>query len=92
MKSTPRVPGESKLLAIGYQYNSRKVLEFIFTEWAGSTEPGDPYLSCFPDIYSNVSVRRVVRTHLLGRYFNACNAIDNHRRRQCLQESIIVGR
>ena len=80
LKSTPRFPGESPLLAIGYKYNSRKVLGFIATEGAGSTEPGDPYLSRFPDIYSNVSVRPVVRPHLLGRYFNACNAIDNHNR------------
>ena len=50
LKSTPRVPGESPLLAIGYKYNSRKVLLFIATEGSGSTEPGDPYLSRFPDI------------------------------------------
>ena len=80
LKSTPRFPGESPLLDIGYKYNSNKVLGFIATEGAGSTEPGDPYLSCFPDIYSTVSVRPVVRPHLLGRYFNACNTIDNHNR------------
>ena len=72
LKSTPRFPVESPLLAIGYEYSSRKVLGFIATEGAGSTEPGYPYLSRFPDIYSNVSVRPVVRTHLLVRYFNAC--------------------
>ena len=44
LKSTPRFPGESPLLAIGYKYNSRKVLVFIATEGAGSTEPGDIYL------------------------------------------------
>ena len=55
MKSTPRVPGERPLLSIGYKYNSRKALGFIATEGAVSTEPGDPYLSHFPDIYSNVS-------------------------------------
>ena len=80
LKSTPIFPGERPLLAIGYKYNSRKVLGFIATEGAGSTEPGDPYLSSFPDIYSNVSVRPVVHPHLLVRYFNACNAIDNHNR------------
>ena len=56
------------------------VLGFILTEGAGSTEPGDPYLSCFPDIYSDVSVRPIVIPHLLGRYFNACNAIENQKR------------
>ena len=55
LKSTPRFPVESSLLAIGYMYNSRKVLGFFSTEEAGSTEPGDPYLSRFPDIYSNFS-------------------------------------
>ena len=80
LKSTPRFPGERPLLAIGYKYNSRKVLGFIATEGAGSTEPGDPYLSRFPGIYSNVSVRPVVLPHLIGRYFNACNAIYNHNR------------
>ena len=43
LKSTPRFPGEPPLLAIGYKYNSRKVLGFIATEGAGSNEPGDHY-------------------------------------------------
>ena len=80
LKSTPRFPSERPLLAIGYKYNSRKVLGFIDTEGAGSSEPGYPCLSCFPDIYSNVSVRPIVCPHLLGRYFNACNAIYYHNR------------
>ena len=80
LKSTPRFPSEGPLLSIGYKYNSRKVLGFIATEGAGSTEPGDPYLSRFLDIYSNVSVRPIFHPHLLGRYFNACNAKDNHNR------------
>ena len=67
-------------MPVGQNYNSRKVLGFIATEGTGSTEPGDPDLSCFPDIYSNVYVLPVVCPHLLGRYFNACNAIDNHNR------------
>ena len=73
MNSNPRFTVEQPLLAIGYKYNSRKVLGFIATERAGSTEPSDPYLSSFPDIYSNVSVYPVVCPCLLDRYFNACN-------------------
>ena len=65
-------------MAIGYKYNSRRVLGFIATEGAGSTEPGDPYLSRLFDIYSDIYVRPVVRPHLLGRYFNSCNSLDNH--------------
>ena len=77
MKSTTRFPGGRPLMAIVYMYNSRNILGFIATEGSGSNEPGDPYLSRFPNIYSNVSVRPVIFPHLLGRYFNACNAIDN---------------
>ena len=80
LKSTPRFLDERLLLAIGYKYHSRKVLGFIATEGYGSTKPGDPYLSRFPDIYSNVSVCHVVCPHLIGRYFNACNQIYNHNR------------
>ena len=73
MNSNPIFPGGRPLMAIGYNYNSRKVLGSIATEGAGSTEPGDPYSSCFPDIYSNVDVRLVGSLHLIGRYFNDCN-------------------
>ena len=82
MKSTPRVPGDRPLMAIGYKYNSRKVLGFISTEGSVSTESGDPYLSRFPDIYSNFSVCPVVHPHLIGRYLNSCNEIDSHNRMQ----------
>ena len=51
MSITPRFPGEIPLLDIGYKYNFRKVLGFINTEGSGSTEPDDPYLSFFPDIF-----------------------------------------
>ena len=80
MKSTPRVPGDIPIMAIGYKCNSRKVLGFITSERSGSTEPGDPYLSCFLEKNYNVSIRSVVRPHLIGRSFNACNTIDNHNR------------
>ena len=80
MKSTPRFPVGIPLLAIGYNYNYSKVLWFIANDGDGITEPGDPYLSRFPEIYSNVSIWPVVCPNLLGRYFNACNAIGNHTR------------
>ena len=87
MNSNPRFPCEMPLQAIDYKYNSRNVLVFIDSEGAGSAEPGDPYLFRFPDIYSNVSVCPVVFPHLLGGYFNACNAIDNH---NMMQQSDLV--
>ena len=80
MKINPTFHGEIPPLAIGYKYNSRKVLGFIATDGDGSTEPGDPSLSLFLEIYSNVSVCPVVLLHFLGNYFNACNAIENHNR------------
>ena len=52
--------------------------DLLILRGGGSTEPGDPYLSRLPDIYSNVSLRPVACPHFLGRYSNACNAIDNH--------------
>ena len=60
MKSTPRVPGGRPLLDIGYKYNFRKVLGFIGTGGARITAPGNSYLSCFPDIYSNASIHPVI--------------------------------
>ena len=56
MKSTPGVPGGIPLMDIIYKYNSRKFLGFIATEGDGNTETGDPYVSCFTEIYSYVSV------------------------------------
>ena len=77
VKINPIFPGGRPLMFIGYKYNSRKVIGFIAIKGAGITEPGDTYLSRFPEIYSNVYVCPVVRPHLLGRYFNACYAIYN---------------
>ena len=48
---TPRVPGDRYRMAFGQEYNYRKVLGFIAIERAGSTDPGYPYSSCFPDTY-----------------------------------------
>ena len=61
-------------------YNYRKVLGIIVNEGVVSHERGDSYLSRSPEIYYNVSVCPVVSPHLLGRYFNACDAIYNHNR------------
>ena len=51
MNITPRVPAGRPLMTIGYNYNSIKFLRFIETEGSRSTEPGDPNLSRFPDIF-----------------------------------------
>ena len=56
MKSTPRVPGDRPLMATVYKYIYQKVLGFIATEGAGITEPGAPYLNCYPVNCYNVSI------------------------------------
>ena len=82
MRINPRFPGGIPPRAIGYKYNSRKFLGFIATKGAGSTESGDPYLYCFPEMYYNVYICPIDCTNLIGRYFNACNSIDNKNRMQ----------
>ena len=78
MNSNPGVPYVRPILVIEYKYSYMKSLVFIAFDGDGSNEAGDPYLSCFPDMYSIFSVFPVVLPHLIGRYFNASNAIDNH--------------
>ena len=80
LKSTTRVPGGRPLMEIGYNYNSRRFRVLIATEGSGSTEPGNPYLSYLPDIFSNVDVCPVPPPHLLGRYLHSCKPIDNQNR------------
>ena len=55
------VPGGRPLIAIGYKYNTRKVIYFIVTDNAGSTKTGIPYLSNYPDQFTNVSICPVAR-------------------------------
>ena len=60
LKRNLRVPGDRPLTAIGYKYIYRKLLGFIDNEGSGSTESGDPYVSCFPEFFSGVSVLPIV--------------------------------
>ena len=53
------VPRVRPLIDIGYKYNERKVLSFIVTENAGITNTGIPYLSKYPDKFTNVAIRPV---------------------------------
>ena len=54
-------------MAIGYQYNSQKVIGFISAEGDDSTVPDYSYLSCFPDMFYDVSICPVVCPRILGR-------------------------
>ena len=63
LRSKPMVPGGRPLIAVSYKYNVQKVISFIVTNNAGSTKTGIPYLSKYPDQFTNVSIRPVVRNN-----------------------------
>ena len=67
LRSKPMVPGGWPLIAIGYKYNARKVLSCIVTDNAGSTKTGIPYLSKYPDQFTNVSIRPVPRPVVMSK-------------------------
>ena len=67
-----------KLVAVGYKYNSSKVLCFVATKNAGSTLPGEPYRARFIDDFQNLLSRPVDRPEIISTYFNRSNAIDKH--------------
>ena len=69
LRSKPIVPGDRPLIAIGYKYNARKVLSLIVTDNAGSTNNGIPYLSKYPDQFTNVSIRPFVRPLVMSKIF-----------------------
>ena len=66
------------LVCIGYKYNKKKVLIFVTTKGAGSTNPGEPYVARFPDKFGNVCSREVGRPEILSNYFKYSNCVDLH--------------
>ncbi len=67
-----------RLIAVGYKYNSSKVLCFVATKNAGSTIAGDPYRACFLDDHDNLVSRPVDCPELISKYFQRSNGIDKH--------------
>ena len=67
LKSKPMVLGDRPLIAIGYKYNARKVLSFIVTENTGSTKTGIPYLSKYPDQFTNFAIHPVARPLVMSK-------------------------
>jgi hypothetical protein len=67
-----------KLIAVGYKYNSSKVLCFVATKNAGSTLPGEPYRARFIDDFQNLLSRPVDRPQIISKYFLRSNGIDKH--------------
>ena len=78
LRSKPMVPGGRPLIAVGYKYNARKVLSFIVTDNAGRTKNGIPYLSKYPDQFTNVSIRPVARPVVMSKNISAVNEVDSH--------------
>lgn len=58
---TGKAPNEVSLMAVGYKYSKRNVLNFMCTQTAGHTRPGTPYEMKFTDAHGNVCVRYVKR-------------------------------
>ena len=48
LRRKPMVPGGRPIIAIGYKYNTQKVISNIVTENAGITKADLPYLSKYP--------------------------------------------
>ena len=78
LRSNPMVPGERPVLAIGYKYNSQKVVSFFATAGAGRTTLGIPHLLKYPDQFSNVSIRPFSRPLLVSKFFGSVNEVDSH--------------
>ena len=66
------------LYAVGYKYCNRKTLMFIFTEGAGHTEPGAPYIAKWRDNNHNPCTKPIDRPSVISFYFKRSNGIDVH--------------
>jgi hypothetical protein len=71
-----------KLIAVGYKYNSSKVLCFIATKNSGSTLAGEPYRARFVDDFENLLSRPVDHPEIISKYFLKSNGIDKHNQAQ----------
>jgi len=69
---------EIDLVYVGYKYNKKTVLAFVFTKGSGSTAPEDSYEARFPSKYGNVCVRHVFRPAIVANYFKYSNCFDIH--------------
>ena len=61
------VPEDRPLIAIDYKYKARKVISFIVTDNAGSKKTVIPYLSKYPDQFTNVAIPPVARPPVMSK-------------------------
>ena len=73
------VPGGRAIIAVDHKYNS-KVLSFIFTADAGITKAGIPYLSKYPEPFSNVAICPVGFPLVMSKFFGSVNEVDSHKK------------
>jgi hypothetical protein len=66
------------LIAVAYNFSTKKTLYMIATKGAGATIDGEPYYSKYVDHLRNVHVRPVRRPALLSRYFLKFLKVDTH--------------
>ena len=78
LKRNYMVPGDRPIIAIGYKYNTRKVLYFIAKTDAGSTNSGIPYLSKYTDQISNVFICPVACPLVMSNLFGSVNEVVSH--------------
>ena len=77
LRSKPMVPGDRPLIAIGYKYNAHKVLSFIVTDNSDITKTDIPYLSNYPDQFTNVAIRPIARPLVMSKKSDV-NEVDSH--------------
>ena len=65
------------MCALVISTTTKKVLVFVTSKGAGSTEPGKPYKAKFPDRFGNVCVCLVARPKVICLFFLYCALIDN---------------
>ena len=63
------LPGDRPLISIGCKYNARKVISFIVTDNTGSTKTGIPYLSKYPDQFTNAAIHPVACPLVMSKTF-----------------------
>ena len=72
------VPRVRPLIAIGYKYNTQKVLSFIVTETTASTQSGLTYLSNYPDHFSYVAIHPVSCLLVMYKLFGSVHKVNSH--------------
>ena len=75
-RSKPMIPGDRPIIYISYKYNVQKFLSFIVTDNSGSINTGIPYLSMYPEQFTNVVIRLVSRPLIMSKNSDV-NEIDS---------------